>query len=134
MTHEHHGANCPSISWSLTAVALLILAASALLPRFASATRPVAQPSFDSAQPALNAKLDVTSVPQTVPIAGRVVDRRGQPVAGAKVYLYVEPDEPLTHALTSPPVRATTSPTAGFDSRSTGSNSPRALLATATQA
>ncbi len=43
-----------------------------------------------------------------MPIAGRVVDRKGQPVAGAKVYLYVDPDEPLTHAPISPPVRATT--------------------------
>ena len=42
-----------------------------------------------------------------MPIAGRVVDRKGQPVAGAKVYLYVDPDEPLTHTPISPPVRAT---------------------------
>jgi hypothetical protein len=42
-----------------------------------------------------------------VPIAGRVVDRKAQPVAGAKVYLYVDTDEPLTHAPISPPVRAT---------------------------
>ena len=107
MTHENHGARPRLISWSIAGVTLLILAASALLPRFAGATRHVAQPAFDSAQPAPQAELDVTSVPQTLPIAGRVVDRKGQPVAGAKVYLYVDPDEPLTHTPISPPVRAT---------------------------
>ncbi len=107
MTHENHGARPRLISWSITGVTLLILATSALLPRFASATRHVAQPALDSAQPAPQAEPDVTPVPQTLPIAGRVVDRKGQPVAGAKVYLYVDPDEPLTHTPISPPVRAT---------------------------
>jgi predicted thioesterase len=107
MTYENSGARPRLIAWSITGISLLILATSALLPRFASATRPVAQPALDSAQPALNAELDVTSVPQTVPISGRVVDRKAQPVAGAKVYLYVDADEPLTHPPISPPVRAT---------------------------
>ena len=57
--------------------------------------------------PATQAKPDVGSVPQSLLIAGRVVDRKGQPVAGAKVYLYVEPDESLTHTPLSPPVHAT---------------------------
>ena len=108
MTHENHGARPRLTSWSLTGVTLLILAALALLPRFAGATGHVAQPALDSAQPAPRAEPDVTPVPQTLPIAGRVVDRQGQPVAGAKVYLAVDPDEPLTHAPISPPVRATT--------------------------
>ena len=108
MTHENHGARPRLTSWSLTGVTLLILAALALLPRFAGATRHVAQPALDSAQPAPRAEPDVTPVPQTLPIAGRVVDRQGRPVAGAKVYLAVDPDEPLTHAPISPPVRATT--------------------------
>ena len=107
MTHENDGARPRWISRSLTGVTLLILATSALLPRFASATRHAAQPVFDSAQPAPQAEPDVTSVPQTLPIAGRVVDRKGQPVAGAKVYLYVDPDEPLTYTSIAPPVRAT---------------------------
>ncbi len=107
MTHENHGARPRWISWSLTGVTLLILAASALLPRFAGATRHAAQPAFDSAQPAPHAEPDVRSVPQTLPIAGHVVDRKGQPVAGAKVYLYVDPDATLTHTPISPPVRAT---------------------------
>ena len=43
-----------------------------------------------------------------MPIAGRVLDREGQPISGAKVYLYVDPDESLTQAPISPPVHATT--------------------------
>jgi hypothetical protein len=43
-----------------------------------------------------------------LPIAGRVVDRKGQPVAGAKVYLYFDFGEPVTHPPIPPPVRATT--------------------------
>ncbi len=84
MTHENHGARRRWIAWSITGMTLLILATSALVPRFASATRHVAQPALDSAQPATQAKPDVGSVPQTLPIAGRVVDRKGQPVAGAR--------------------------------------------------
>jgi hypothetical protein len=86
MTDENDGARPRQIFRSITGASVLILAASALLPRFASATRHVAQPAIDSAQPALNAEPDVTSVPRTVPIAGRVIDRKGQPVVGAKVY------------------------------------------------
>ena len=107
MTHENHGARPRLISWSITGVTLLILATSALLPRFASATRHIAQPALDAAQSAPQAKPDVTPVPQTLPIAGRVVDRKGEPVAGAKVYLCGNPDQPLTHAPISPPARAT---------------------------
>jgi hypothetical protein len=107
MTHENNGARPRLIAWSITGISLFVLATSVLLPRFVNATRPMAQPAFDSAQPALNAELDVTSVPQTVPIAGRVVDRKAEPVPGAKVYLYVDTDEPLTHPPISPPVRAT---------------------------
>jgi hypothetical protein len=107
MTHENHGARPGLISWNITGVTLLILATSALLPRFASATRHIAQPALDAAQSAPQAEPDVTPVPQTLPIAGRVVDRKGQPVAGAKVYLYGNPDQPLTHAPISPPARAT---------------------------
>jgi hypothetical protein len=114
MTHENHGARPRWISWSLTGGTLLILATSALLPRFAGATRHVAQPASDPAQPALNAEPDVTPVPQTAPIAGRVVDRKGRPVAGARVYLYVHADEPLTHTPISPPVRATSGADGGF--------------------
>ena len=59
------------------------------------------------ARPAPRAEPEVTSVPQTLPIAGRVVDRKGQPVADTKVYLYFDPDATLTHTPISPPVRAT---------------------------
>ena len=52
MTHENDGARPRWISRSITGVTLLILATSALLPRFAGATRHAAQPAFDSAQPA----------------------------------------------------------------------------------
>jgi hypothetical protein len=114
MTHDNDGARPRWISRSLTGVTLLILATSALLPRFAGATRHAAQPAFDPAQPAPGAELDVTPVPQTVPIAGRVVDRKGQPVAGAKVYLWVEPDEPLTQTPITPPVRAVSGADGGF--------------------
>ncbi len=107
MTHENQGARPRWISWSMTGVTLLILATSALLPRFAGATRHASQPAVDPAQPALNAGLDVSPVPRSVPIAGRVVNRKGQPVAGARVYLYAAPDEPPTHMPISPPVRAT---------------------------
>ena len=108
MTHENHGARLRLISWSIIGVTLFILAASALLPRFASAKKQVAQLAADAAPPTVNAELDATSVPQTVPIAGRVLDRKGQPISGAKVYLYVDPDESLTQAPISPPVHATT--------------------------
>ena len=77
------------ISWSMTGVTLLILAASALLPRFAGATRHARSLLLDPAQPAPQPEPDVRPVPQTLPIAGRVVDRKGQPVTGAKVYLYL---------------------------------------------
>src|SRR5262249_45191897 len=72
------------------------------------ATRHAAQPALDSAQPPPEAEPDAGSVPQTLPIAGRVVDRKGQPVAGAKVYLYIDLDEPVMHPPIPPPVRATT--------------------------
>ncbi|HKI20080.1 MAG TPA: carboxypeptidase-like regulatory domain-containing protein, partial [Isosphaeraceae bacterium] len=107
MTHDNHGARPRWISWSIAGVPLLILAALALLPRFAGATRHAAQAAFDPAQPAPHPEPDVRSVPQILLIAGHVVDRKGQPVAGAKVYLYVNPDEALTHTPISPPVRAT---------------------------
>ena len=99
MTHENDDARPRWISRSLTGVTLLILATSALLPRFAGATRHAAQPALDSAQPPSQAEPDAGSVPQTLPIAGRVVDRKGQPVAGAKVYLYFDFGEPITHQI-----------------------------------
>jgi hypothetical protein len=114
MTHDNDDARKRWISRSLTGVTLLILTTSALLPRFAGATRHAAQPAFDPAQPPRTAEPDVPSVPQTLPIAGRVVDRKGQPVAGAKVHFWVEPDEPLTHTPITPPVRATTGADGGF--------------------
>ncbi len=85
-----------------------MLAASALLLRFAGATIDVARPIFESEARAAQAKLDVRQVPETLPIAGRVVDRKGRPVAGAKVYFALEIDDPLMRPPVSPPVRATT--------------------------
>ncbi len=114
MTHDNDGARPRWISRSITGVTLLILATSALLPRFAGATRHAAQPAFDPRNRPQSAEPDVTPVPQTVPIAGRVVDRKGQPVAGAKLYLWVEPDEPLTHTPITPPVRAMSGADGGF--------------------
>jgi hypothetical protein len=108
MTHENHGARPRLRSWSITGVTLLILAAPTLLPRFAIATSQVAQPAFESAARAAQAEPDVRQVPQSLPISGRVVDRKGQPVADAKVYFALDVDDSLTWAPNSPPVRATT--------------------------
>ncbi len=114
MTHETVGARLRRISPSMTGVSLLILATSALLPRFAGATRHAAPPALDPAQPPPRAEPDVASVPRTVPIGGCVVDRKGRPVAGARVYLSVDPDEPLTHTSIAPLVRATSGADGSF--------------------
>lgn len=108
MTHETDGARPRSSSLSLAGVPLLILATSALLPRFAGATRHSSQPAGQSTPPARDADIDVPPVPQNVAIAGRVVDQQGRPVAGARVYLHVDSDDRLTPVPIPPPVRATT--------------------------
>ena len=76
MTHENDGARPRWISWSITGVTLLILATSALLPRFAGATRHVAQPALDSAQPAPQAEPDVSV--RSSNIADRRTRRRSE--------------------------------------------------------
>ena len=69
-----------------------------------------------------------------MPIAGHVVDRKGQPVAGAKVYLCVDPDEPLAQTPITPPVRATSGRRRVSVHGRPGSSSPPGLPATATLA
>jgi protocatechuate 3,4-dioxygenase beta subunit len=105
MTHKNDGARPRLISWSITGWALLILAAAALLPRCASGT---AQPASEPAARTAQSVPDARQVPQTLPIAGRVVDRKGQAVAGAKVYFYLTSDAQSSRQSIAPPVRATT--------------------------
>ncbi len=108
MTHEKHGALLRRSSWRLAGATLLLLATSALLPRFAGATRHSSPPAGRSTPSAQDAGLDVPPVPLNVTIGGRVVDQQGRPIAGARVYLHVDSDEPLTPVPIPPPVRATT--------------------------
>ena len=108
MTHENHGARPRLISWSLAGVTLLILATSALLPRFAGATRHIAQPAFDPRnRPHTRSP---TSRLFLKPCRSRDASSIGRvsPSRAPRCICAVDPDEPLTHTPISPPVRATT--------------------------
>jgi hypothetical protein len=115
MTHERDGARPLSILKLVTGLTLLILAAAwANLPRFANATRHARQIARESAAPARRESQDPYPVPQTLSVIGRVLNRNGQPVPGAKLYLHGDPGGPPFREPVSPPVRATTDPDGRF--------------------
>jgi hypothetical protein len=109
MTHTERGARPRFILKLVTGLLLLNLAATwAILPRFASATRHAGQTDQQSAAPAPSDNREPNPVPQTLQVIGRVLNPKGQPVSGAKLYLYGDPGERTSREPVSPPVRATT--------------------------
>jgi hypothetical protein len=115
MTHEQDRARRLLIPKHVTGLIPLILAATwAILPRFAHATRHAEQTTRQSAAPARHENQGPHSVPQTLSVIGRVVNPNGQPVPGAKLYLYGDPGERLLREPVSPPVRAITDPDGRF--------------------
>ena len=82
-----------------------------------------------------NADPDVRSVPQTLPIAGRVVDGMGHLFAGAQVYFCGDSDDQLTQPPTCAACPCNDRCRRQVSIlRLTGLSWPRALFATATQA
>jgi hypothetical protein len=95
MTCEKNGARPRLVSWSITGVTLLILAASALPPRFASATRHIAQPAIDFAQPALS-KADRIQIGPNVQVSESRKD-----IAQYEVVIAADPKEAKNLVLAS---------------------------------
>jgi hypothetical protein len=115
MTPKKDGARPLSIPKLASNLILLVLLATwVILPRFANATRHAEQAAEKSAAPAQRENQDPNPVPQTLSVIGRVLNPQGQPVAGAKLYLYQEPGERPLREPDSPPVRATTDPDGRF--------------------
>jgi hypothetical protein len=109
MTYEKDRARPLSIPKLVTGLTLLILVATwIILPRLANATRHAEQAAAEPAAPARRESQGPNSVPQTVSVSGRVVNPNGQPVPGAKLYLYGDPGERSLREPVSPPVRAMT--------------------------
>jgi protocatechuate 3,4-dioxygenase beta subunit len=89
-------------------VPLLLVLIWAVLPRFANAMRDGSLRSEQNATHNQREVEDPNPVPRTLIVTGRVVDSNEQPVAGAKVYLDLDPEDLQSWQPTTVAARATT--------------------------
>lgn len=109
MTQGIDGSRTRLITKLVACVVLVLLVSIwAVLPRFANAMRDGRLGSEKRATHERREEKDPNPVPQTLAVTGRVLDTNGQPVAGAKVYLGLDPVDLQSREPATVAARATT--------------------------